>query len=186
MTKVPKLEFRFSWIHDHIFRERAKGKCPKIEEAQKFMKGLEKSWKKYGSKVIGQMSRLTGLKWQEELIICYIVGKGPCYSDPLTLKVMPLKRAKEVLIHELTHRIICQKLNGKKLAKKMLPINKKYKKESVITKHHILVYSIWHLLHKKKVISKSEWQSEKNSIYKIHKSRDYIRAWESAEAEKIF
>ena len=183
MIKVPKIEFHFSWIHNQIFCGQTRGKCFKIEEVQKFMKSLEKTWKKFGPKILRQMSNLTGLKWQEEKIVCYVIGNGPCYSDPLTIRVMPQKRAKRVLIHELTHRIICQKINGKKVAKIMPPIGRKYKKESLTTQHHILVYLIWHLLYQNKVISKSFWLSERESIFDLHKSKDYMRAWEIAEKE---
>ena len=97
---VPKIEFRYSWIYDWRYRN-----IPKIKEFLKkegknypsetkiknYIKIIEKRWKEYEKKILKELTVITELKWNEEIIICYVVGLGRSFSDPLTMRLFKNK-----------------------------------------------------------------------------------------------
>ena len=153
---IPKIVFRYSWVYDQLWGERIQGKkkiknypSPKILS---YIKRVEKLWKKDEKKILSELSRITGLKWKENEIICYVVDECISFSDPLTMPIYKkhfggyiLKdRFIDKLIHEMIHRLFTQEESFKndKSKKAFAYFRRKYKKENWNTVLHIIVQAI--------------------------------------------
>lgn len=138
---MPKINFRYSWIYDitnkkNLDSYRGKLSYPSRQKISEYIKRVEKEWSKIEKEILSYLSKITKIKWKEKEIICYVVGRGRPISDPLTMEVYE-KRVDwfiDVIIHELIHRIFCQKNNMEKHNR----LSKKYKKNIHITVHIIL------------------------------------------------
>lgn len=176
---IPKIEFRYSSVYDRGYRENFEKRgisYPKSDEVLKYIKKVNKTWKRDGKKILKAISNLTKLKWNKSVIICYVIGMGRCFSDPLTIKMFEdINDFRDTLIHELIHQMQTQN----KLTKWFNYIYKKYEKESILTKNHILLDAFL-----SKIIIKLYNQSRlDNIIKKDSESLDYKRAWEIVEKE---
>lgn len=185
---IPKIEFRYSGIYDGKYRNSKQTQkylkeknqdYPSKEKILKYIKSIEKLWEKCREETLKEISKISGLKWKEKKIICYVIGCGRPFSDPLTIRTYgkDVKRFVETLIHELIHQIQIQ--NKKECEKWHKYISKKYSKEKRITRKHILLSAIhWKFLEKfygRKGINEE--------IKKYDKSRDYKKAWKIVEKE---
>lgn len=194
MKKYLKIIFKYSWIYDQIWKEGWIGKkknskdYPSTRKILNYIKNIEKLWKNDEKKVLIELSRITGLKWKEDKIICYVVGKCIPFSDPLTTPIykrysrgyISKDRFIDILIHEIIHRLFIQEGDFKndKLEKAFAYFRKKYKKENWNTILHIIVYAI-HSHVFLKFYSKRRLKRDVN----LSPTPDYERAWEIVEKQ---
>jgi|TARA_Y100000310_G_scaffold159627_1_gene159277 hypothetical protein len=86
-------------------------------EMKKYLKNIEVKWKKVESKVTKEIEKVSKLKFQNDST-CFLV-KNMDYlalSNPLTIKIIKdSKKFIDNIIHELTHIILVQNVNSKKL-----------------------------------------------------------------------
>jgi hypothetical protein len=187
---IPEIEFIYSFIYDGAFMTVKYKKWPEYSKAEikkfkkdmnKYLKDLEKMWKKEGRQILQKIQTVSGFSWKEKKIKVYIVSEIPhSFSDPLTLNFKyrkDMKISRDVLTHELLHQIQIQ--NEKKINKYYDQIYKNYKKELRVTKSHIFV----HAAHKKIYLELSGEDRLKIDIKKCQKWPGYKRAWEIVEEE---
>jgi len=184
---VPKIELRYSRIHDDRYRnssliqknlKKKKKTYPSMKKIESYTMAVKKVWKKEEKSILKEMSKITGLKWKEKKIICYVVGIGRSYSDPLTVRLFKNKSDfVDILTHELIHQIQMQ--NSSRIKNWFKYINKKYKTETGLTRGHILLHAIhWKIL--EKMFGKGRL---KKNIKSLQKLKDYKRAWKIVEKE---
>ncbi|MEK6884046.1 MAG: hypothetical protein AABY22_30735, partial [Nanoarchaeota archaeon] len=154
---ISKIRFRYSWIYDQNYRN-----SPKIQENLKsqgkeypstknifnYIKKIEPLWKRHEKIVLKEISKLTGLSWREKEVLCYLIGFGRPFSDPLTLRLYDNKKDFiDTLIHEMIHQIQTQNQIINRKWKEY--IEKKYKKETQTTRNHLLVHSVHYKIYLK-------------------------------------
>lgn len=179
---IPKIIFKYSWIYDQRQKEVAEFrlgknmKYPSSKQIQNYIKKAEKTWQGEEKKILSEISKITGLKWKEKSIICYVVGNCIPFSDPLTLKVYSgdYDRFVDVLIHELIHHFD----TGHSSAVWKY-YNKKYKNESRKTIIHIFV----HAFHQHIYLKFFGEKRFKKEILIASKYPDYKRAWDIVREE---
>ena len=185
---IPKVEFRYSDVYDRCSRNSSDVQSylrdrnqayPSKKEIIDYMKKLEKLWRKQEEKTFKEISRISKLKWKEARIICYVIGCGIPFSEPLTIIYgKNTERSINTLVHELIHQLI-QVQNPEKYMNWHEDVIKKYSKETILTKNHILLSAIhWKILEK----FSGEGAVEKE-IKKYEKHPDYKKAWEIVEKE---
>lgn len=173
-----KINFKYSWIYDQKWKTSLKNnemqdKYPSPKEIKKYIELQKIKWSKYESKILLEISQITGLDWQESEIYCYVVGSCKAFSDPLTLSMKADKNFIDILIHELIHQIQIQ--NAKKLLKSYATLKSKYPEDSIITINHIILFAVYMKLYLK-LFGKKRLQKNKPS-----KNKEYVRAWEIVE-----
>jgi len=179
----PKIEFRYSWIYDQRYRNSSKikkyfekiGKTyPSSIEIQKYIKSVEVLWKKQDKKILKELSSIMKLNWNRENIICYVVGRGRPFSDPLTMRLYKNKYDFiDTLTHEMIHQLQTQNVGKFQLWKQKV-LTKKYTKESITTKNHILLHAVhWELF--MRIFNKRRL----NKQIKLSKrlKTDYLQLW---------
>lgn len=179
----PKIEFRYSGIYDDIYRNkeeiqehllRSEETYPTREQVVSYKESAEKAWKKEGTKILNEISRLTKLKWKDEKIICYVIGFGRPFSDPLTIRMYKNSKRKfiDTLTHELIHQI--QEQNSLKVEKWLKELVVEFKDEEMLTINQILTLAVhWKIF--EKLYSK---RALNNEIKRYENSPAYRRAWE--------
>jgi len=183
----PKITFKYSRIYDEHWKELGKFygvkdvKYPSESEIRSYIKKAEKEWRKSEGKILTELSRITGLKWKEKTISCYVVGRCIPISDPLTLKVYDKReRFIDVLTHELIHQLMASQEGNLKKAKKAWDhLYKEYKNESFTTVVHVPV----HALHKHVLLKFFGEKRLKDEVESLIMFPDYKRAWDIVEKE---
>jgi len=188
--KIPEIEFRYSWIYDEQYRSDIKiirelkklnMKYPSYKTISNYMKKIESSWKHKRELILKELSNISGLDWKDDKIICYVVGYGIPFSDPLTIPVYKndIDYGIYVLTHELIHQLFIQVGNMEKSKKSWSYIWNKYKEQSVTTKIHIPLHAIQSYLYRKnfgeKLIKKDKMRMKKRI--------DYSNSWKIVEME---
>lgn len=179
---TPKIIFKYSWVYDQRQKEVAEFrlgkniKYPSPKRIQNYIIKAEKRWQVLENNILSEISKITGLKWEEKSIICYVVGNCIPFSDPLTLKVYnrDYDRFVDVLIHELIHHF-----DTEYSSVVWKYYNKKYKNESRKTITHIFV----HAFHQHIYLKFFEKKRFKKEILIASKYPDYKRAWDIVKAE---
>ncbi len=186
---VPKVIFKYSQIYDDFLKSMRKDKnekYPSRKDILDFRKRFEGAWIKEEKRVLKEISKITGLEWEEKFIYCYLVAEGDfSLSDPMTLVIYREGAFKDLeflidnLVHETIHRIFSEKENLKACQKSWEWVNNNYKGETRKTKIHILVHAVHNhiyleIYNKKRLNRDIEWAQE-------HK--DYRRAWELVQRE---
>jgi len=171
---IPKIEFRYSMVYDGIWKFKNK--------PYKFMlnytKSIEKFWRKKEKKVLIEIQKITGLKWKEKVVRCYIITNGRCFSDPLTIIYFKDKsRFIDTLVHEMIHQIQIQ--GGKNFRKWLNYLYKRYPNEDRLTYAHIFL----HAVHKKIYLKLFNKKRLDRDIKICNKYPGYKRAWEIVEKE---
>jgi hypothetical protein len=184
----PKIELRYSGVYDEKYRNNGsvQSHLAKIDEAYPtpdqvvaYKKSVEKDWKKEGTKILNQISKLTRLTWKEEKIVCYVIGFGRPFSDPLTLPIYKKSKRKfiDTLTHELIHQI--QEQNSLKTEKWLKECLKEYGREDILTINQILTLAVhWKIF--EKLYSKA---ALRNEMKRYENSPSYRRAWEIVKEE---
>jgi hypothetical protein len=175
----PKIKFIYSWIYDKTWKEgffikkkRLKN-YPSPLKIEGYLKKVEKSWKKVEKKILTELYRITHLKWKEKSMDCFVVGRCRPFSYPITIPVYEKFPDKfiDVLIHELIHNLFRQ--NFEETNKNFAYFNKKYNKETDLTRKHIPLQAI-HTHIYLKFFGKNRLERDINNSPRI----DYQRAWE--------
>jgi len=176
--------FRYSPLYDKILRKKNYGRkrtvILKPFEIVGYIKSVQKQWEKDEEKVLAELTRVTHLKWEERVIVCYVVGNSIPFPDPLTVpayKNIP-DYFVDILIHELIERLFLQPVNQEKMQKVWRHFYSKYKKEPRITKNHIPVHALFsHVM--LKFFNKERLERERAWINYLS---PYKRSWEIVSA----
>jgi len=183
--KTPKIEFRNSWIYNKRYRNSPGIKkylkehnlqYPSMNKIYDYIDDITPRWKKVEKKVLTELSKITGLKWKDDKIICYVIGYGIPFSDPLTMRTYEDKDYFiDTLIHELIHQLFTQKGNMEKAKKSWDHIWKKYKSESKVTKIHIPLHAV-HAKIYLKFFGEKRLKKDLDYMKEI-KAKDYVKSW---------
>jgi len=148
---IPKIEFRYSYVYDKIYRdscdvkdflEDSNKKYPSKKDIVDFINKIKIIWKNDGAKILSKISDLCGIKWEDDKIVCYVVGFCRPMSDPLTVKFCrDVNHAIDIITHELIHKMQSQ-IDSKKWNKWLKFLSVKYPNESEITKSHIFLNAV--------------------------------------------
>lgn len=145
------------------------------------MHRLEKDWRKNEQKVFNGIQEYSGVQWTTKEHICYVVGSGVPFSDPLTMPVFapeaPIDYVSDVLCHELIHRNLIEPAFSARWKR----ISAKLKKCYPTDTENALVHVIVHAVHEQiflNVFSEERLKRDKRIMF-VHP--DYRRAWEIVE-----
>ena len=146
---IPEIEFRYSEVYNNMYHENYTkkdeekwGKYPSSKKIHSMLKNREKVWNKHGKKILNEIEKISGFKWKEKKIICYIVGKTLPFSDPLTMSLENNNiEFIDTLTHELIHQVQIQNEDKFNKAWKGY-IVKNFKKENYNCKTHIFLHAI--------------------------------------------
>lgn len=190
----PFVTFRFSSIYNEqcrtTFENLPKHDRPYPDEKTIliFLGRLKKEWQKHEQLVFKAIEHYSGIKWTTKEHVCYIVGSGIPFSDPLTLPVFapqaPIEYVSDVLCHELIHRNLIETAFESRWKKIFTKLKKKYPKDNENTLVHIIVHAIHEQIFLN-LFSEDRLKRDKR-IMSAHP--DYHRAWKIVEdvgAEKI-
>ncbi|MFA6097897.1 MAG: hypothetical protein WC788_09840 [Candidatus Paceibacterota bacterium] len=184
---TPKIIFKYSWIYDQnwkkwikVYIKKEDKNYPTTPEVLNYIKKVEKMWRKCEKKVLREMTELTGLKWKEKNITCYVVGNCSPFSDPLTIKTYKEHDYFiDTLVHESIHQLFTQEGNLEQAAKAWKYFEKKYANETYRTRIHIPLHAIhWHIFLKFFGQKRLDRQIEK-----MNKYTDYKKAWDIVKKE---
>ena len=181
---TPEIIFTYSRIYEGALNgEIFKKKRESLSEVKilNYIKSIEKAWKRDEKDILREISKVTGLNWEEKHIYCYLIEKGTSFCPPLT---MPMIKDKvlfmDLLTHELVHGIFNFPPDNFKKSKKAWDyINKKYRKESRKTRIHILVHAVHNYILNKLYDKKRL----KKNIQFLSSQIDYKRAWDIVQKE---
>ncbi len=184
---MPKIEFRYSGVYDDSYRNRTKinellkerGKTyPSVKKIRLYIERVRKLWQKRERKVLEKISELSGLKWKEQNIRCYVIGFGRPFSDPLTLRLYEHKEDfMDTLTHELIHQMQIQ--NHERTKKWFDYVKKEYANESKLTKSHIFL----HALHTEIYLQLLNRTRLEKNIKEDKNYPDYNSSWEIVQKE---
>ena len=144
---APKIEFRYSWEYDWRNKQRlsyiakqdksfrkAVRRYPSPKSIEKTIMKYRRLWKKYESIIPAEISRISGLRWRQKIIYCYVVGHTTSFSEPLTLSVFKSDQEfVDTLTHELIHQLEYQ--NWDRIKGFFRWLSRKYKNETGQTRH---------------------------------------------------
>ena len=172
------LRFNYSWIYDKQIHWWKKSKYDEdsYKKVNNYIKRLEKEWKELDKKVFDVISKVSGLKWKNKNIECYVVSDLVYpFSSPLTITIHTnISHQIEIIIHELIHNIWIQNEDGVKFKD-----YRKYGKLNFNVKIHILVHAI-----EKEVLLRLFIEKRTKKYIKWYdKFPDYKKAWDIVERE---
>jgi hypothetical protein len=143
-----KVKFVYSWIYDgYLFY--SKKRKPRSEayfskmmaDGKTFASKMQKLYNR-NKRVFDIMSSVSGLKWKEKEVKVYVVHNLDWdFSEPVTILIRKnMADAFETFAHEMSHQLVrFQNENKLRLNNKF---EKKYEKEHMAIKHHILEHAI--------------------------------------------
>lgn len=175
VTKPPKIEFRYSWVYDQEHKLRFTDPLyPSGDNIRKYVEEVSDAWRPRQRSLLNKISKLSGLAWKEETIVCYVVGRGVPMSDPLT---MPLYEDNtelfiEKLIHELIERLIMHPKNLKLRGDFWEEMFRAMAEDGVKVSYMVPVNAIY-----QKILA-SHFPSAGPEESLISRNLDYRRAWE--------
>ncbi len=182
MENYPKVTFIYSSVYDKKWRsgelnsKKENTVYPSATEILDYIRNAEKEWREEEKRTMTGISRITSLRWEEEKICCFVVGRCRPFAFPTTLQIYEgdYQRFIDVLTHELIHRIFSSKGNKKKLKRAWSYFNKKYRGESRVTRVHVIVYAVHSYLYRE--LERDERISE--NIRRVRHKPDYKKAWD--------
>jgi len=193
-SRTFSVSFRYSPIYDDQCRAafnllpKHERPYPDAKTTTAFMHRLEKEWRKNEQDVFNAIQKYSGVTWTVREHVCYVVGSGIPFSDPLTMPVFapqaPIDYASDVLCHELIHRNLIEAAFSAKWKRSFAKLKRHYPKDTENTLVHVIV----HAIHEQIFLSlfSEERLKRDKRIMSIH--TDYHRAWEIVEkigAKKI-
>ncbi len=184
---LPKIIFRYSNVYDERFRQawisrKEKKPYPSPKRIISYKKQIEKEWGNVGKKILRELENITGLKWWEKEIKCYVVGRTRAFSDPLTIAIFKDKTFFiDILTHELIHQILSQNRDNSKDFWKYM--HSKYKTLNQKTVTHIPLNAIHKKLYLKLFGSKRLERDIKRSDELAPKHPEYKKAWQIVNNE---
>ena len=172
---IPKVEFRYSMVYDRIWM---KGEPKSREFMLKYINDVAKLWRKKENKILYEMQKITGLKWKEKRIICYVNSRGRSFSEPLTVIYNKDKNDfVDTLTHEMIHQIQIQ--GAKNFPEWVGYLKRKYPNGNPIFLRHILL----HAVHKRLFLELFDKKRLNREIKSHQPYPDYKRAWDVVEEE---
>jgi hypothetical protein len=175
---IPKIVFTYSWIYHQLWKKQLKYDERSINKFHRYIKKVERYWNKHDKKILKEISKVSGLKWKEKTIKCYIVEDIAPFSDPLTISIYDdITWFVDSLTHELIHQIFIQ--NEATMNKSFDYLFRKYKKEPLNTVIHIPVHAI-HAAVFLKVFGKKRLNREINIMKKY---AAYGKSWKIVQNE---
>ncbi len=183
---LPTIQFKYSPIYDENWKEWIKVygwkddvNLTPTQLKEKIIK-IERLWKRYDKDILNELSKITGLRWQDKTITCYIVGKCRPFSDPLTIPAYKdNNRFIDVLVHELIHQLFTQRCNLKKSKEALNYFFTKYKDESRRTIIHIPI----HAIHSHIYLKFFDRKRMENDIEFCKRSAEYEKSWKIVQEE---
>lgn len=193
-SKTFSVVFRYSPIYDEQCRAafdllpKHKRPYPDVKTTVKFMRRLEKEWRKNEQRTFNAIQKYSGIRWTSNEHLCYVVGSGVPFSDPLTMPVFapqaPIDYASDVLCHELIHRNLIETAFLTRWKRIVAKLKKHYPKDT----ENALVHVIVHAIHEQIFLHLFTEERLKRDKRIMFAHPDYRRAWEIVEkvgAEKI-
>jgi len=185
---IPKVEFRYSYIYDEVYKnsseikkflKKTNKKYPSREETIGFRNRFEVFWRGEERKILRKILEVTGLNWKEKRIICYVVGVCRPMSDPMTIRVFhDMEYAVDMITHELIHNLQIN-IEDNKWKKWQRYIDSKYSDVSDTTKAHIFLNAV----HKKIYLELFDKERLRRDLYESNKALDYKNSWKIVEKE---
>lgn len=177
---IPKITFTRSHVYDEHLARAKKFKMPSDSFIYSNTSKLEKRWKKYEKIILQEISKVTGLKWQEEDIYIYITSGVGWFSMPLTMSIVEdIDFMLDTMVHELIHRIFSENQNWLEVKKNWLKLMGKYNKEKFNTRTHVPI----HAIHKHLMLKFFNQKRLDNEIERCAKWPIYKRSWEIVERD---
>jgi len=174
---MPKIIFRHSHSYDQVYKDISRIKnYPTESEVMLYIKKIQKIWNKIGKKILKELEKITKLKFKDEKIICYIVGKAIPFADPLTIPIYTKEHNYfiDTLIHELIHILFTQEGNLIKAKNSWKYVFNRYKNETFNTKIHIPL----HAVHTHIYTIFFSMERLEHDIIEIFNLHAYRRSWE--------
>ena len=178
---ISKVVFKYSHVYDEVLHNLNKEKkLLERKEVYRFIKKFEKIWDKKEKKTLSELSRITGLKWKEKTVNCYVVSYSIPFSDPMTVPVYRgIDQFIDTLVHEMIHQLFIQGDNMERARKSWNYFFKKYENESFKVKTHIPL----HALHKHIYLKYFDKKRLDNDYNRIRRLPDYKRSWDIVNEE---
>ncbi|MDO8617313.1 MAG: hypothetical protein Q7N87_00230 [Candidatus Uhrbacteria bacterium] len=186
--QIPHVTFRYSPIYDEQWRAafdllpKHERPYPDVKTTMVFMHRLEKEWRKNEQNTFKAIQKYSGIRWTIKEHLCYVVGSGDPFSDPLTMPVFapqaPIDYVSDVLCHELIHRNMIEPAFAIRWKRIFGKLQQKYPKDN----ENVLVHVVVHAIHDqifKNIFSEDRLLREKR-IMSVHP--DYRRAWEIVDS----
>ncbi len=182
--KIPQIIFKYSWIYDEhwekIYQNQI-GPYPTKETLENYLEIIKPLWDKVKTEVLTEMAQVTGMNWEEDKIICYLIGYGKPFSDPLT---MPAHKDRpdyfiDTLIHELIHQLFSGPQNRQKFLKYWDILDKKFPNQSPTTKSHIPIHAV-HTHIYLTVFDETRLKRDQEVLKDLD---DYRKSWQIVEQE---
>lgn len=184
---IPKTIFKYSFIYNEHCKDFINLKFPQFaadypleEDILKYIEIVKNIWEPIEKNTLTEMAKIINFSWDNDNILCYVVGSCVPFSDPVTLRLYKnYDRFIDTLVHELIHRCLSQDINDEKMNKVYNIIEDKYKNEPIKTRIHITVHAIHTHLYLK-LFSPERLQKD---INRTKDDYDYKRAWDIVNAE---
>jgi len=174
---IPRIIFRHSHSYDKVFKDMSRANnYPNEKKVIEYIKDVQKIWNKIGRKILIEMQRISKLRFNDNKIVCYVVGRAIPFADPLTVPIYWKDHNYfiDTLIHELIHLLFTQEGNLQKSKKSWGYIFTKYKNETFDTKIHIPLHAI-HTHIYTMFFSMERLEHDIIELYNLHA---YRRSWE--------
>lgn len=179
---LPKTQFHRSHIYDQRLAHPKGFVMPKDSFIYKNTRKLELKWRKIEKKILKELEKVTGLKWQESHIYIYITSGAGWFSEPLTMSITEdIDAMLDTLIHEFIHRILSENENWEIIRKKWFKLTGKtgkYKRENLNTRIHVPI----HAIHKHIFLKFFSQKKLELEIERMKNDKDYAQAWKIVQS----
>lgn len=193
--KIPKIIFKYSGAYNRFHKEWLKAYASeefkshnrKFSSAEKELKVLDNYkrrvctvWNNHEKDILQELSEISSLNWEEEIIECYIVYVGMTISNPLTMHTFKEDSDfVDFLTHEMIHRLFMEPENLKRTKTAWKYIDRKYRNESEKTRLHIPIQA----LHNHIFLKFFNKERLERHIKKFNYFPDISRAWQIVQKE---
>jgi hypothetical protein len=175
-AKIPRIEFRYSWVYDQENRLRYTDPLyPSGDRIREYREKVSDDWKPMQRKILGAVSRISSLPWREDVIVCYLVGRGIPMSDPLT---MPLYEDQtdifiEKMVYQLVERVVLHPMNLKTRSEFWESMFRSLSEDGVKVSYMVPVNAVF-----QEIISRYLRPGDSGQESLVTRNLDYRRAWE--------
>ena len=176
----PEIRIRYGWHLDELFRhfieldpEIRKKRYPSREEIEVKIKDYRNAWEKIENKILTAISDVLKLKFYQEVIDVYIVGRSRSFSDPMIISShFAADEFCDILVHELIHRILTDNTKNVDVG----PIwSEMFKGELRLVRNHVLVHAVHEYIYRE--ILKDDARLERD-INNANEFPEYKRSWD--------
>jgi hypothetical protein len=138
-----------------------------------------KSWEKWGSKLLPELQKVTGLVFAQNHIDIYIIDveSKRAISNPMILPAsLSVREFNFCLTHELTHRLTSDNTAGVNWHTRA---QKLYPNEKVLVANHVMIYAVLQAAYVKLDMR----EALESGIRLSQDSPAYMKAWETIKQE---